>query len=232
MTSAEIFDIYNAAQLVELPAPTEGSTAVEVVSDPPELPPLSCTLNDAQACYDAHWLCSDGALSVAYPLDAPVESSSECRSSSPYFLFPTNSNIVTAPPDAAPTLLANQCPDSSNPSTDSGKTCAVGVGIAVNRPENDLPLIALTLMNENDDEVGETINIEMGINQEEKTGGLGPDVFWKLKPNSVPEEWPVDLDFRYDVESWNWLGCEFISQSNLGQDTIFESRRCEFPCHG
>lgn len=139
---------------------------------------------------------------------------------------------MTTVPDARPTLLANKCPDSSNPPSTSSKQCSIEVGVAVNRQENEKPLIAISLLNEKDEEVINTINVEMSIDETKSSGGLGPEVFWTLKANPLEYEWPVDLDFTYDVEKWNWLGCEFMSQSNLGRDTIFESRRCSVPCHG
>ena len=232
LTVGELVDAYNAAQLVEIPTPADGSAMPSTVSEPVEIPPLSCTSNAATECYDAHWLCTDGEASAAYPSDAAVQPSS--KSPSPHTLTsrPCSRTTVTTPPDAAPTLLANQCPDSTNPSQTSPKQCAIEVGVAVNRPENEKPLVAITLLNEHDEQVIEPINVEMGIGETQSTGGLGPDVAWTLKANPLPQEWPVDLDFTYDVESWNWLGCEFMSQSNLGRDTILESRRCEFPCHG
>lgn len=106
------------------------------------------------------------------------------------------------------------------------------IGIAVDRPENDEPLIGPTLRNEHDERVTDPINVEMAVDETESTSGLGPDMAWTLKANPLAQEWPVDLDIRYNVESWNWLGCEFMTQSDLGRDTSFENRGRSFPCHG
>ena len=121
------------------------------------------------------------------------------------------------------------------PTTNSGNDadtgeCSVEVGVAINRPENEKPLVTTILYNENHENEN-SWSAEMDVDESQSIGGLGPDVAWTLKSNTA-SDFPFDLDFTYDIESWNWLGCELMSDSDLGQGVTLESRKCLFPCHG
>ena len=90
MTVGELVEAYNAGQLVEVPAPVDGSAVPSPVSEPLQLPPLACSSNAATDCYDAHWLCKDGDLSVAYPADEAIQSTSKHPLCHPH--VPSNTN--------------------------------------------------------------------------------------------------------------------------------------------
>lgn len=108
--------------------------------------------------------------------------------------------------------------------------CSAEVAIAINRAGKDKPLVAVSMFNEKLERVGEVWNGEMTIGETKSTGGLGPELVWKMKTGV--DGFPFGLDFTYDVESWDWHGCEFMSTTELGRGESMESRRCAFPCHG
>ena len=129
-----------------------------------------------------------------------------------------------------PRRLYRDGPEIESSSSEEPGKCHVGVGFAINRVENNKQLVTMTLSTNEKDNVNSWSG-EMSAGESKSVGGLGPVISWTLKENTA-STFPFDLDMKYDVESWNWLGCEFMSDSDLGRGVKLQSRMCTFPCHG
>lgn len=116
----------------------------------------------------------------------------------------------------------------SGNAADPPRDCRAEIGIAINRPESEKPLVTMVLYYKEAEKM--SWNGELGVDQTQNTGGLGPTLDTTLK--STSGDFPYDLDVGYDVDSWKWSECEFMSDSNLGQGVTMQSRKCTFQCRG
>lgn len=154
--------------------------------------------------------CTDGINTVAFDASANLAAT------------------VTTQIAETTTVVTPTCTPTNPPSGDT-KDCRAEIGVVINRVENDKPLVTETLYFK--DEEKNQWQSEMDVGAMQSLGGLGPLLNTTLLRNTA-SDFPFDLAMDYGTQSWNWLGCEFMSDSNLGQGTTMQSRKCPFICEG